>query len=245
MRDPASNSLRPRRVGPDQRLLPTAALHVEVIADLVCPFCFLGKRRLDEALLAVQGPSEVNWYPYQLNPDMPANGMSLDEYLSLRFGSAANIQPLLDQLTAEARREGIEFRFDRIEHVPNTLRAHQLMYLAEIEQCDQSALAEELLSAFFARGEDIGNVDVLVDLAARQGLAPDDVAHIVDDDTARQSVMSREAQVRSSGISGVPGYLLNRRLLVIGAQQTDAMVNAFDRAMFGEGNDAIVSPALH
>jgi len=245
MRDPASNSLRTRRSGPDQRLLPTAALHVEVIADLVCPFCFLGKRRLDQALLAVQGPSEVSWYPYQLNPDMPSKGMSMDEYLALRFGSADNIQPLLDQLTAEARREGIEFRFDRIEHVPNTLRAHQLMYLAEIEQRDQSALAEELMSAFLGRGEDIGDIDVLVELAARQGLAADDVAHIVDDDTARQSVMSREAQVRSSGISGVPGYLLNRRLLVIGAQQTDAMVNAFDRAMFGEGNDAIVSPALH
>jgi predicted DsbA family dithiol-disulfide isomerase len=220
-------------------------LHVEVIADLVCPFCYIGKRRLDEALQAVRGPSDVSWYPYQLNPDMPERGMSLQEYLSLRFGSPANVQPVLDRLAADALREGIEFRFDRIRHVPNTLLAHQLMYLAESQRKDPSGLAEELMTAFFRRGEDIGNREILVELGGRHGLLPDDVCRVMDDDSAREIVLSREAQVRSSGIAGVPGFLLNRRLLVIGAQDTDALVNAFDRAMFGEGNDAIISPALH
>ena len=229
----------------NNRLAPTAALHVEVIADLVCPFCYLGKRRLEQALDAVQGPSEVCWYPYQLNPDMPAEGMSLDEYLSLRFGNPANIQPALEQLATEGAQEDITFRFNRIEHVPNTLRAHQVMYLAETEGKDQSALAEEMMRAFFERGEDIGNVEILTELAGRQGLADKDVSRIIEDDAARQVVQSREAQVRSSGIGGVPGYLLNRRLLVIGAQESDAMVKAFDRAMFGEGSDTMVSPALH
>ena len=87
--------------------------------------------------------------------------------------------------------------------------------------------------------------EVLTELAGRHGLNAEDVARIVDDETARQVVQSREAQVRASGIAGVPGFLLNRRLLVIGAQEKDALVSAFDRAMFGEGNDAIVSPALH
>ena len=229
----------------DKRLAPTAALHVEVVADLVCPFCYLGKRRIDSALLAVQGPSEVNWYPYQLNPDMPEEGLSLDEYLSMRFGNPANIEPVLEQLTHEGRLEDIDFRFDRISQVPNTLRAHRLMYLAESEGADQTALAEELMSAFFERGEDIGNTEILVELAGRHGLNARDAEKIMDDEAARQVVLSREAQVRSSGIAGVPGYLLNRRLLVIGAQETDALVTAFDRAMFGEGNDSMVSPALH
>jgi predicted DsbA family dithiol-disulfide isomerase len=176
---------------------------------------------------------------------MPEKGMSLEEYLSLRFGSPANVQPVLDQLAADARHENIELRFDRIRHVPNTLRAHQVMYLAETQRRDQSALAEELLAAFFRRGEDIGDREILVELAARHGLLPDDVDRVMDDDSSRQIVLSREAQVRSSGISGVPGFLLNRRLLVIGAQDEDTLVNAFDRAMFGEGNDAIISPALH
>jgi len=229
----------------DNRLAPTAALHVEVVADLVCPFCYLGKRRLDNALQAVQGPSEVNWYPYQLNPEMPEEGLPLDEYLSMRFGNPVNIQPVLEQLTYEGRLEDVDFRFDRISQVPNTLRAHRLMYLAESEGADQTALAEELMKAFFEHGEDIGKTEILVELAGRHDLDSRGVKKIIDDESAKQVVLSREAQVRSSGIAGVPGYLLNRRLLVIGAQETDALVSAFDRAMFGEGNDSIVSPALH
>ena len=236
---------RTRPTGPELGPAPAAALHVEVIADLICPFCYIGKRRLDQAMQAVQGPSDVSWYPYQLNPDMPENGMSLEEYLSLRFGSPANVQPVLDQLSADARSENVELRFDRIEHVPNTLLAHQLMYLAEMKGKNQSALAEELMSAFFGRGEDIGNRAILVELGGRHGLLPEDIEQVMDDERARQIVLSREAQVRSSGIAGVPGFLLNRRLLVIGAQDQDTLVNAFDRAMFGEGNDAVISPALH
>lgn len=245
MSESLSHLARTRSTGPDRGPAPAAALHVEVIADLVCPFCYIGKRRLDQAMQAVQGPSDISWYPYQLNPDMPEDGMSLHDYLSMRFGSPANVEPILEQLAADALEEGIEFRFDRIEHVPNTLRAHQLLYLAETRRRDQSALAEELMTAFFRRGEDIGNPEILVELGGRHGLLPDDIDRVIEDGSARQIVLSREAQVRSSGIAGVPGFLLNRRLLVIGAQDTDALVNAFDRAMFGEGNDAIVSPALH
>lgn len=245
MSESLSHLARTRSTGPDRGPAPAAALHVEVIADLVCPFCYIGKRRLDQAMQAVQGPSDISWYPYQLNPDMPEDGMSLHDYLSMRFGSPANVEPILEQLAADALEEGIDFRFDRIEHVPNTLRAHQLLYLAETRRRDQSALAEELMTAFFRRGEDIGDPEILVELGGRHGLLPDDIDRVIEDGSARQIVLSREAQVRSSGIAGVPGFLLNRRLLVIGAQDTDALVNAFDRAMFGEGNDAIVSPALH
>ena len=223
----------------------TAALHVEVIADLICPFCFLGKRRLDAAMRAVQGPSEVSWHPYQLNPDMPEAGMSFDDYLAGRFGSPANIQPALDALVAEGRREGINFQFDKLTHVPNTLPAHQLMHLAETEGKDQSALAEDLMTAFFEHGANIGDTEVLTSIAADHGLGADAVRQAVSDDKIRQIILSREAQVRSSGMSGVPGFLLNRRLLVVGAQDKDTLINAFDRAMFGEGDDEIIPPAVH
>ena len=159
----------------NKRHAPSAALHVEVIADLVCPFCYLGKRRLEHALDAVQGPSEISWYPYQLNPDMPEQGLSLDEYLTLRFGSPANIQPALDELTEQGKELGISFRFDRIERVPNTTLAHQLMYLAESEGKDQTALAEELLKAFFERGENIGDLEILAELAGRHSIDADNV----------------------------------------------------------------------
>ena len=219
------------------RLSPTATLHVEVIADLVCPFCYLGKRRLDTALDAVGGPSEVTWYPYQLNPDMPDEGMPFDAYLARRFGNPAAVQPALDRLNAEGRREGIAFRFDRLEHVPNTLRAHQLLQLAGQEGRDQTPIAEDLMRAFFEHGEDIGKRDVLLDIARRHGLAEEAVIVNWADDAARQVIRSREAQVRASGLSGVPGFLLNRRLLVVGAQSAENLINAFDQAMFGGGED--------
>ena len=224
---------------------PTATLHVEVIADLICPFCFLGKRRLDAAIENVQGPREISWNPWELNPSMPQSGMSFENYLGSRFGSVDAVRPVLDRLVTEGARLGIEFQFDRIETVPNTLLAHQLMYLAETEGANQSRLADDLMRAFFTDGRNIGDPAVLVDIAGPHGLKPDDVDRVLRDDAARQVVLKREAQMRASGIAGVPGFLLNRRLLLVGAQDADNMVNAFDRAMFGEGTDQLVSPALN
>jgi predicted DsbA family dithiol-disulfide isomerase len=150
---------------PDDRLAPRALLHVEVIADLVCPFCFIGKRRFDEALKAVQGPIDVSWYPYQLNPEIPAEGQAFDAYLTRRFGNPANVEPVLQQLTAEGKVEGIDFRFDKIRHVPNTLAVHQVMHLAETLGVDQSVLAEDLMTAFFEEGRNIGDRSELIDIA--------------------------------------------------------------------------------
>ena len=229
----------------NNRSAPTASLHVEVIADLVCPFCFIGKRRLDQALEAVEGPSDVSWYPYQLNPEIPRDGLAFNEYLTRRFGNPDNVAPVLQHLAAEGKTAGIEFRFDKLRHVPNTLPIHQLMQLAETRGIDQSALAEDLMSAFFEEGRNIGDERELVAIAGPHGLVARDVAKAIENERLRQLVLTRAGQVRSSGMTGVPGFLLNRRLLVMGAQDTDTIINAFDRAMFGEGTDALVSPALH
>ena len=229
----------------NDQVTPTAALHVEVIADFVCPFCFIGKRRLDEALKAVQGPSDVSWYPFQLNPDMPPEGLPFDVYIKNRFGSPANIDPVLDHLVEQGESAGIRFRFDKIRHVPNTLPVHQLMQLAETLGVDQTVLAEDLMSAFFEDGRNIGEREVLIDIAEPHGMSAQETGKAVSSDQLRQMVISRESQVRASGLLGAPGFLINRRLLVVGAQPTDSIVNAFDRAMFGEGTDALVSPALN
>ncbi len=237
---------------PQARLVPTpepqnsaTTLHVEVIADLACPFCYIGKRRLDEALNAVGGPRSVSWHPYQLNPQMPAEGMPFDDYLASRFGQTDNIQPVLDRIAEEGREAAIDFRFDKLKRVPNTVPAHQVMQLAQNEGIDQSVLAEDLMHAFFERGKDIGDREVLIEVALRNGLSPVDVVRAIEDDKIRQIVLSREAQVRASGMAGIPGFLLNRRLLVVGAQDTDALIGAFDQAMFGEGEPDVATPALH
>ena len=227
------------------RVTPAATLHVEVIADFVCPFSFLGKRRLDRALEAVHGPAEESWYPFQLNPEMPPEGLPFDDYLRLRFGGRDYVQPVLERLVLEGRDDGVHFDFDRIRHVPSTLPAHQVMQAAERLGKDVTGLAEGLMSAFFETGLNIGERDVLIDIAAKAGLPACETSRAIDSDVARQAVVAREAQVRGSGLNSAPGFLLNRRLLVVGAQPTDYLVNAFDRAMFGEGTDALVSPALH
>ncbi len=222
-----------------------AVLQVDIIADLVCPWCYLGKRRLDDALLAVGGPSTVSWYPFQLNPEMPAAGMDVEEYLASNFGSPAELKPALDKLVEVGKSEGINFQFDKVSRIPNTLNAHRLMRLAETEQVSTSDLAEEFLRGFFESGLDIGDRDVLSDLALRHGLEYKDINKTLDNDLSRSIVLSQEARARQGGVTGVPDFLINRRLFVTGAQNTETLVTAFDRAMFGEISKNLVSSTVH
>ncbi len=231
-------------VGQDGKPLQ-AALQVDIIADLVCPWCYLGKRRLDDALLAVGGPSTVSWYPFQLNPAMPEAGMDVEEYLASKFGNPAELKSALDKLTEVGKSEGINFRFDKVSRIPNTLNAHRVMTLAETEQVSTSDLAEEFLRGFFESGLDIGDRDVLSELAIRHGLEYKDVSKALDNDLSRRTVLSQEALVRQHGVTGVPNFLVNKRLFLVGAQNTATLVNAFDRAMFGEISESLISPTVH
>ena len=231
-------------VGQDGKPLQ-AVLQVDIIADLVCPWCYLGKRRLDDALLAVGGPSMVSWFPFQLNPEMPTAGMGIEEYLVSKFGNPEKLKPALDKLTDVGKSEGIKFCFDKVSRIPNTLNAHRVMKLAESEQVNTSDLAEEFLRGFFESGLDIGNRDVLSELAIRQGLEFKDINEALDNDLSRKAVLSQETQVRNGGVIGVPNFLVNRRLFIVGAQSTETLVNTFDKAMFGEADESLESLTIH
>ena len=223
----------------------TAMLQVDVIADLVCPWSYLGKKRLDDALSAVHGPSMVTWYPYQLNPNMPLSGQPFEEYVQSKFGDPKALQPAMDQLVMSGKAEGIDFRLDRITNVPNTLNAHRLMNLAESQSADTSRLAESILQGFFSAGLDISNPDVLAELGIKVGLGLNEILSTLEDDRSRKIVLSQEGQVRQSGITSIPDFLINKRLLVIGAQQTENLVNVFDRVMFGAESDLPTSEIIH
>ncbi|MGB5579346.1 MAG: DsbA family oxidoreductase [Woeseia sp.] len=222
-----------------------ATLRVSLIADLICPWCFLGKRRLDAAMHAVQGPRELRWLPFQLNPGMPELGMEFEEYLAQKFGDPAKIQPGLDALTQAGRGEGIHFRFDLMKRVPNTLNAHQLLQFAQQEGLNSNDIAEDLLSDFFEEGLDIADPDVLVEVAGNRGLSRLPVLHALENTVARDAVLAKETQIRRGGVSGVPNFLINDRLLVIGAQPAEVLIDAFDRAMFGEDSDQPASGTFH
>ncbi len=213
-----------------------ATLQVDIIADLVCPWSFLGKKRLDDALAAVHGPSLVTWHPFQINPD---------EYIAAKIPDPKNIQPAMDRLTAIGKEADIDFRFDLITRVPNTLNAHRLMNFAETQRADPSGLAEKILSGFFSHGLDISDRDVLVQIGSESGLEASDILSALEDERSKSIVLSQEARVRHSGVTGVPDFLINKRLFVIGAQRTENLINVFDRVMFGEESDLPVAPTVH
>lgn len=233
------------KISPNELQRSPATLQVDVIADLICPWCYLGKKRLDDALAAVHGPSIVTWYPFQLNPDMPAEGMPFEEYLAKKFGDPEKLMPGIEQLVAAGKAEGIELRFDLISDVPNTLNAHRLMGFAELKGFDTSTLAERILSGFFSQGLDISDPNVLAVLGSEVGLEGMDVLATLEDERSKNLVLSQEAQVRQSGVTGVPDFLVNKRLFVVGAQRTESLVRVFDRAMFGEESDLPISPTVN
>jgi len=222
-----------------------ATLQVDVIADLICPWCYLGKKRLDNALTAVHGPSLVTWYPFQINPTMPVEGMPFADYLAIKFGDPEKLEPGLAALTAAGEAEGVKFRFDKMSQVPNTLNAHRVMKLAEEERIDTSGLAENILQGFFEKGLNIADRDVLIEIGAASGLTASAINGTLEDDISSRIVASQEAQVRQSGVTGVPDFLVNKRLFVVGAQSTENLVTVFDRVMFGEESDQPVSPIVH
>ncbi len=233
------------KISPDEFARSPATLQVDVIADLICPWCFLGKKRLDDALGAVHGPSVVNWFPFQLNPEMPEDGMPFEEYLASKFGDPEKLAPGIEELTAAGRAEGIDFRFDLLSRVPNTLTAHQLMNFAEMKGVDTSTLAERILHGFFSQGLDISDPDVLAVLGSDLGLGSMEILAALEDDRSREIVLAQEMQVRQSGVTGVPDFLVNKRLFVVGAQRTENLVSVFDRAMFGAESDLEVSQTIH
>jgi predicted DsbA family dithiol-disulfide isomerase len=147
------------------------ALEISVISDVICPWCFIGKRRLEKAAAAVEGRHEVRvrWLPFQLNPTMPKDGISRREYRTRKFGSWERSLELDAKVVEAGKSEGIHFAFDRIERTPNTFDAHRLIWLADREGV-QGAVVEALFRAYFAEGRDIGNRQALIDVAADAGL---------------------------------------------------------------------------
>ncbi len=227
-------------------LAPPATLTVDLVGDVICPFTYLGKRRLDEAMSYVHGPVKRGWYPFQLNPDMPEEGESFEAYLASRFGSQAAIQPVLDRLQAEGRDVGIEYDFDAIRHVPNTLPVHQVIQLAEQRGHDDVLpMVEAFMEAYLARGENIGDEAVIVEIARRFRLSADDVRSAMTDELSRKAVQTREEHIRETGITGVPGFLMNERLLLVGVQEIPGIVAGFDRAMFGDADGKPVEAPVH
>ena len=222
------------------------SLQVDAVADFICPWCYLGKSRLERALTHIQGDEQpkVLWHPFQLNPDMPVDGMAFDEYLEKRFGGRELVQPFLDELTIVGEKEGIAFRFDQLERIPNTLNAHRLIQIAGPGPL-QNRLVDLLFSNFFEHGKDIGDNELLSALGRQAGLDAAAIGRFQRRDSGLAEIRAEEKHLREMGVSGVPNYILNGKYAVAGAQDADALVRAFDQVMFARGPNPAISSRLH
>ena len=208
-------------------------LTIDVVSDVVCPWCFIGKRRLEGALARYaqerpDAPSPtVTWRPFQLNPDLPAEGMARADYIARKFGPRGGA--VYDRVSAVGREVGIEFAFDRITRQPNTLAAHSLIELAGA-QGRQDATKEAFFRAYFLDGVDLTARENLVSIATSTGLDRTAVEEWLDSAEAREAVAAEDACAREIGIEGVPFFIFNGRLGVSGAQPADVLLDAMKQA---------------
>jgi predicted DsbA family dithiol-disulfide isomerase len=211
-------------------IVPQNRFSIEVVHDLICPWCYLGIRRLFQTLR--RRPDlryDLIWRPFLLNPDMPIAGMSRNDYILRKFGSEERGRRLYNSIGEIGRGEGIEFRFDRIRRAPNSVNAHRLVrHASALGQ--GAAVVEALFDAHFAQGRDIGDISVLTALAAEQGLDPLPARRYLLSDEDVEWVHADNLRAHRLGINGVPCFVISGRHAIAGAQEPDVLERLLDVA---------------
>ncbi len=207
---------------------------LDIISDPICPWCYIGWTNLARAMEArPDHPFVLEWHPFQLNPDMPRGGMDRRDYLELKFGGREGAvhayQPVVDHAAAA----GLDLRLDRIARTPSTLDAHRLIHWAGIEG-RQTPVAVALFRAYFDEGRDIGDPEVLRQIAETTGLDGAMIAKLLDGEADVESIRARDAHARSRGVQGVPCFIVGKKHVVTGAQSTDLWLQVIDEVREAE-----------
>ena len=205
------------------------ALSIDIISDVVCPWCFIGKRRMEAALElyrarkpAAAAP-QVTYHPFELNPDVPREGIARADYIAKKFGARG--YSAHDRLVQAGKPLGIAFAFDKIERQPNTLAAHALIESARRHGV-QAAVKEALMQAFFVDGLDLTDTETLVRVASQAGLERKEAEAAIADEELRRAVAEEEDKARAMGVNGVPFFIFNNRLSIEGAQPPEVLLDA-------------------
>lgn len=194
---------------------------LDIISDPICPWCFIGKTLLDRALEAEpEHPFEIEWHPFQLNPDMPMEGMDRREYLERKFGGKEAAVKVYAQIDQHARDVGLELDLGGIKRTPNTLNAHRLIHWAGIEQ-RQSMIVSAMFRAYFKEGRDISDVEVLADLADTCGMDASLVQRLLATDEDLEGIREKDAGFRKMGVNSVPTFIVAGQHAVPGAQSPE------------------------
>ncbi len=205
---------------------------LDIVSDVVCPWCYIGKRRLQRALELLDPAIELNirWQPYELNPSMPPGGLERGAYYTAKFGSEAGAASLIENVSANAHNDGLEMDYSRIARVPNTIPAHRLIWYAARTDC-QDAVVDGLFRAYFVDGRNIEDNDVLADIAVAAGIDRVAVTALLASDEGFDIVRDAAKQAHRSGIQGVPAFVFNDRFLFSGAQSPETISLSIERAI--------------
>lgn len=191
---------------------------LDILSDPICPWCLIGKTQLDRALEAHPNhPFEIEWHPFQLNPDMPAGGMDRRAYLETKFGGKEQAVAVYSRIAEAAEAAGVEIDFGAIDRTPNTLDAHRLIHWAGLEG-RQSPVVSALFRAYFKEGIDIGDQDVLADIAEASGLDRGMIARLLHSDADAEDIRARDTHARNRGVTGVPTFVIANQHVLAGAQ---------------------------
>lgn len=222
----------------------TTRITVDIVSDAVCPWCFIGKRRFERALAAAPAGIEViiGWRPYQLNPEMPPEGMERKAYLSAKFGGDARADQIYRRIREAGAGEGIDFNFAGMLRTPNTINAHRLIGLAG-RTGKQDAVVEGLFRAYFLEGRDIGDRAVLVAIGAAAGLEETVIREYLAGREDVERVENEDAMARRMGIQGVPCFVLNRKYAISGAQDPAVFLEALELLKREAAGEAMPAPA--
>jgi predicted DsbA family dithiol-disulfide isomerase len=206
-------------------------MQIDVVSDTVCPWCFIGKRRLQRALaLRPEVEAQVFWRPYRLDPTIPREGVDRKAYLRARFGDSPRSAAVGEALRGEGAGEGIDFAFDKIAKTPNTLDSHRLIRWAGSAD-KQDEVVERLFKAYFLKGRDIGDTQVLIDIAADAGMDSALVSELLAKDADLAQVEREAGMANQMGISGVPTFIFDNRFMISGAREPEILAKIIDRAL--------------
>ena len=212
-------------------------MKLDVVSDTVCPWCYIGKKRLDQAL-AIHGGEGITlvWRPFQLDASIPPGGVDRKAYLEKKFG-AERAKDVGNTIREFGHAVGIDFRFDLIEKSPNTMDSHRLIRWAGTAGC-QNEMVDSVFRRYFEQGQDIGSHDVLIDAADEVGMDTDIVRDLLSKDADRDLIAREDAMAREIGIQGVPSFVINSQWVVTGAQEPETLVRMFNKLLAREAEEA-------
>jgi predicted DsbA family dithiol-disulfide isomerase len=215
-------------------------MQIDIISDVVCPWCFIGKRRLEKALvMRPEIETEITWRPFQLNPDMPAEGMARADYIATKFGDSGHSRRIHQTIAEAGATVSIDFAFDKIKRSPNTRNAHRLIRYATRQGAGNDVVTR-LFEGYFLQGRDVGDIATLAKIAAEAGLDEREARAFLSGDSERDEIVAEDRNARRLGVNAVPCYIFAGQYAISGAQEPEFFLPVFDLVL--NGSPAAAAP---